>query len=183
VEYRGRAALQRRVKGERAEQAFQACMKEAPRRAGFSPRGTSTQSGDSRPVDKLRAGSRLSTGPGSSLRHKVPEGPNENSPPVHWRGTRNTKHQPCPGGTPERTTPPRKHGARARPTPIPARSLDSHLPKTAKGGAAGRGLGYLGTCPHVPTHQESGLEHWHQTGNYAAKTLREGQKYDYESGD
>jgi hypothetical protein len=74
VQHRGRAALQRRVKGEMVEQAFQACAKEAPRIAGFSRRGTSTQCRDSRPIDKLRAGSRLSTGPGSLGRPNVPKG-------------------------------------------------------------------------------------------------------------
>jgi hypothetical protein len=88
MQYRGRAALQRRVKGERVEQAFQACMKEVPRRAGFSRRSTSTANvGTSRP----------STGPGSSLRYKVPEGTNESSPPVHWRerATPNTNRVPA----------------------------------------------------------------------------------------
>lgn len=73
MQYRGRA-LQRREKGKRVEQAVQAWAKEAPRIVGFSRRGTSTQRGESRSFDKLRTGPQLSTGPGSSLRHKVPKG-------------------------------------------------------------------------------------------------------------
>jgi hypothetical protein len=107
VQHRGRAALQRRVKGERVEQAFQACMKEAPRRAGFSRRGTSNgKSGDSRPFDKVRTGPQLSTGPGSSLRHKVPE------------GRMKIARQFTGGNAPHQTpTASRKGRPRARPTP------------------------------------------------------------------
>jgi hypothetical protein len=137
MQYRGRAALQRREKGKRVEQAVQACMKEASRRAGFSRRGTSNgKSGDSRPVDKLRAGSRLSTGPGSSGRPNVPKGPMKiarqltggnaphQTPTVSRKGRPSALHR-------------HRNVVRGRAQPfIPARSIDSHLSKRAKGGVA-----------------------------------------------
>jgi hypothetical protein len=155
VQHRGRAALQRRVKGERVEQAFQACMKEAPRRAGFSRRGTSTQRGDSRPFDKLRTGPQLSTGPGSSLRHKVPQGPMKIA-----RQFTGGNAQPQTPTASRRDARPHRTAAetwsRARPTLIPARSIDSHLSKTTKGGAGffsaqGDGKFKAGPAPSAET--------------------------------
>ncbi len=112
----------------RVEQAFQACVKGAPQNSPASAaEGPQRKCGDSRP--------RLSSGPASSGRYKVPQGPMKiarqftggnaqpQSPTASRRDAR--AHRTATEAWP-----------RTRPTLIPARSIDSHLSKTANGGAA-----------------------------------------------